>query len=72
MPAQRTPGRDVAAHYAGTNDMHMFDLLVGLVALAFEFALQEEYANEIPRRAVTHQFGERSCLAFITRLGEAP
>ena len=48
--AQRAPGGNVAAHDAGTDDMHAFRSEGGLLAEALQALLQEEHAHEIARR----------------------
>ena len=68
VAAQRAPGRDVAAHDAGADNMHVLDFLVGLVALFLELALQEEYANQVARRIGQHDAAEALGLGIVTRL----
>ncbi len=55
------PGRDVAAHGAGTDDMDMADLVAGTGELLHLIA-QEEHPDQVLRRRRHHQMGERTLL----------
>ena len=52
------PGRDVAAHRAGADDVDMLDAVAGACELLHLLA-QEEHPDQVLRRRRHHQIGER-------------
>ena len=68
VPAQRAPGRDIAAHHARADNVHMLDLRVSLVALLLELALQEEHADQVACGIRAHYSPEALGLGLEPRL----
>ena len=66
-PAQRAPRGDVAAHHAGTDDVHLADARF-LAAEALEPVHQEEHAHEVVRRRRAGQFHHRLRLGLQRRV----
>ena len=63
-PVPGAPGRDVAAHCAGADDVHA---LAGEVAVgqALELLAQEEHAHQVARGIGDHEPGERRDLRLL-------
>ncbi len=60
-PLAGAPGRDIAAHRAGADDVDMLDLVAAAGELLHLLA-QEEDADQVLRRRRHHQIGERGFL----------
>ena len=65
--AQRSPGRDIAAHDAGADDVHVTEFDRRLAAQALEAILQQEHPHQIARGGRAHERADGARLGLVAR-----
>ena len=69
--ARRAPARDVAAHDAGADDVHVLGGLAAGLAGGLQSILQEEHAHQVARGRRAQQLRHRARFGFVRALALA-